>query len=81
MEKRGTIALLLFLFNKEPQRFRNLKKAVPREATLAIRIRELEDLKLIESVPIKDGQRKFFAYRLTELGKLVAGGLRQIEKL
>jgi len=59
-------------------RFKDLKKIIPREATLSNRINELEELKMIEAVPIKDGRRKFFAYRLTEKGERTAKKLKEI---
>lgn len=78
LERKGTIALLLFFFGKPPLRFRELKKAIPREATLSDRLHALEDLGLIESVPVKDGRRKFFAYKLTEKGLRVVQKLKEI---
>ena len=78
LEKKGTIALLLFFANKQELRFRELKKVLPREATLSIRLHELESLNLVESVPIKDGRRKFFAYQLTGKGKEVTQKLKEI---
>ncbi|MFH1663480.1 MAG: winged helix-turn-helix transcriptional regulator [archaeon] len=77
-EKRGTVKLLLFMLNKPPLRFKDLKKSLPREATLSLRLRELEELKLIEAVPIKEEKRKFFAYILTEKGKSTARKLKEI---
>lgn len=78
LEKKGTIALLLFLHNKQPQRFRDLKKAIPREATLSIRIRETQELALVETISIKDGRRQFFAYKLTQKGDRIASKLGEI---
>jgi len=79
-EKKGAAKLLLYFLNKEPLRFRDLKKAISREATLSNRIKDLEDLKLIESIPTKDGRRKFFAYQLTAKGIEIAGKLERLTK-
>ena len=88
LERKGTISLLLFFKRKTdptvklPQgalRFRDLKKLISREATLSRRLRELETLGLIKSVPIKDGHRKYFAYQLTGKGKEIAKKLKEIK--
>lgn len=80
LEKKGTISFLLFLCGKEPQRFRELKQIIGREATLSQRIKDLEELKLIESVPVKDGRRMFPGYCLTKLGKEITEVLNEMEK-
>ncbi|HDY72863.1 MAG TPA: hypothetical protein ENH90_01770 [bacterium] len=81
LERKGTIRLILAFFNKNPQRFRDLKKTLPREATLSIRIRDLEELKLIESFPVKEGRRKYFAYKLTNKGEQIAKQIKNLESL
>ncbi|MBU2475877.1 winged helix-turn-helix transcriptional regulator [Candidatus Micrarchaeota archaeon] len=78
-EKRGSVKLLLFMLNKPPLRFKELKKALPREATLSLRLRELEELKLIQAVPIKDKKRRFFAYNLTKEGIETAKQLKNLK--
>ena len=78
LEKKGVIKLLLYFLDKEPLRFRDLKQVLFREATLSQRIRDLEELALIEAVPIKDGRRNFFAYKLTEEGMRITQKLQEI---
>ncbi len=78
LEKKGTIKLLLFMLNKPALRFKELKKVLPREATLSLRLKELEKLKLIESVPVKEEKRKYFAYLLTEKGIQTGKKLKEI---
>lgn len=78
-KKKGTIAILLRFLGKGPLRFKELKKVVSREGTLSTRLRELEELTLIEAIPIKDGKRRFFAYHLTEKGEQIAKKLKSIK--
>ena len=68
------------MFKKTPKRFKELEKVVPREATRAIRLRELEKQELIESILIKE-ERRFIAYQLTSTGKQIAEKIKEMEKI
>ncbi len=81
LERKNTAKLLLSLLGKEPKRFKDLKKVVSREATLSVRIQELEELKLIQSIVVKEKRRKFFAYQLTNKGQEIGSLLHKIEKI
>lgn len=81
LERKNSIKLLLSLSKNEPQRFKDLKKSVSREATLSVRIRELEDLKLIEATVVKEKKQKFFGYKLTDKGLEATKALQKISQL
>jgi len=81
LEKKYTAKLLLSLFKNKQQRFKDMKKTIPREATLSARIKELEDLGLIQSTVTKEKRRKFFAYNLTQKGQKIGASLHEIESI
>ena len=80
LEKKGAAALIISL-NKTPARFKDLKKVINREGTLSRRIRELEDLKIIETEIVQDGRRKYFGYKLTNKGMSIKEKLKELETL
>lgn len=81
LERKYIVKVLLSLYKSKGLRFKDLKKTVDREATLSSRIKELEELNLIESTVIREKRRKFFAYSLTSKGQSLGKLLHEIEAL
>lgn len=81
LEKHWSMQILAYLLAKGATRFKDLSKVCPREATLTMRLRELENQGLIETEAVKTGKERFFAYKLTEKGVKIAQKIVEIKKL
>lgn len=79
-EKKNAVKILLFLKAKEMQRFKDLKKVVPREATLSVRLKELQLAGLVAAMAVQDEGRNYFAYHLTLKGNKIALCLNSIQR-
>ena len=63
---------------KKPERYKNLKMVCKNDRTLAKRIKELQELMLIEPIALKEKGKYVNFYKLTKKGEDV---LNKIEKL
>jgi DNA-binding HxlR family transcriptional regulator len=63
---------------KKPSRYKDLKEVCKSDRTLAKRVRELQELMLIEPMALKEKGKYINFYKLTKKGEEV---LRKIEKL
>jgi DNA-binding HxlR family transcriptional regulator len=63
---------------KKPKRYRDLKPVCKNDRTLTKRINNLQELGLVESVALKEGNKYVNFYRLTNKGR---NFLAKIEKL
>jgi len=73
--KTGSLSLLESL--NLPKRYSELKHLTASDKTLAERLKELEENKLIETVSLKSGTRFFVHYQITSAGKKVLEKLNQ----
>ncbi len=76
----GSVEILITL-SKGECRFNDLeKKADTTRQTLSVRLRELEEKRLIETFQVVKGKKSHSEYRLTEKGKELAADLEQAVK-
>jgi DNA-binding HxlR family transcriptional regulator len=71
-----TIEILKVL--RKPKRYKDLKNVCKIDRTLAKRLKYLQELKLVETIALKEGGKYINFYKLTKRGEEI---LRKIEKL